>query len=385
MSFEYLTPVSAEIVEFTESLPNYALGKMVRLYADRSDFPDLQGVSMAIIVIDEYRNSKNTIVALPNGNDVRKEFYALYPGNWDVLIADLGTILSGETVKDTYFAIKEVVNELLGRKIIPIILGGSQDVTYAAYRGYDYSGTMVNMVGIDNKFDLSYFGDVLDSESYMNAIIQDEPANLVNFTNLGYQTYYNSQEASDLMDKLFFERYRLGEVIHDVTLVEPVLRNADLVSLDVTSVQGSDIGNVSGTYPNGFNSREICAITRYAGISEGVSCFGIYNMVCHEKCYQLTAQLIWYFIEGYNYRYNEYVDETKEYLLKYIVPLEEQDLYFYKSTRSERWWMKAPVFYQKDNNSLKEALIPCTYKEYTDACNQIMPERWWRAYRKSVN
>lgn len=50
------------------------------------------------------------------------------------------------------------------------------------------------------------------------------------------------QEELDLMERLFFETYRLGNVISDVSMVEPILRDADLVSVDMTSVQGSTLG-----------------------------------------------------------------------------------------------------------------------------------------------
>lgn len=58
--------------------------------------------------------------------------------------------------------------------------------------------------------------------------------------------------------------------------------------------------------PNGFYGEEICAISRYAGISDKVSSFGIYEYNSkHDSNYQtahLIAQMIWYFIEGVNYR-----------------------------------------------------------------------------------
>ncbi len=89
----------------------------------------------------------------------RKELYALYPGNWNHKIVDLGDIENGDTVEDTYFAVKTVVEALLKKDIIPIILGGSQDLVYAQYRAYDSLGNMVNLVNVDNNFDL---GDAED-------------------------------------------------------------------------------------------------------------------------------------------------------------------------------------------------------------------------------
>jgi hypothetical protein len=37
------------------------------------------------------------------------------------------------------------------------------------------------------------------------------------------------------------------------------------------------------------------------------------------------------------------------------------------------------------NNKLKRnSLLPCSHDEYIVACNNEMPERWWKAQRKSI-
>ncbi len=144
---------------------------------------------------------------------------------------------------DTYFALKKVVASLIKKKIIPIVIGGSQDLTYALYRAYDDLEQMVNMVSIDNKFDFGKESEDVSASSYLTKIIIDEPNNLFNYCNIGYQTYYNSQEEIDLIEKLFFDAYRLGEISNNISLSEPVFRDADLVSIDLNSVKSSDSGN----------------------------------------------------------------------------------------------------------------------------------------------
>ncbi len=119
---------------------------------------------------------------------------------------------------------------------MPIILGGSQDLTYAMYRGYDKLEQMVNLVSVDNQFDF-FKENSVSSNSYLSKIIVEEPNNLFNYCNLGYQTYYNSQEEIDLIEKLYFEAYRLGEISNNSAIAEPVFRDADLVSVDMTSIQ----------------------------------------------------------------------------------------------------------------------------------------------------
>lgn len=235
---------------------------------------------------------------------------------------------------------------------MPIVVGGSQDLTYAIYRSYDKLDQMVNLVNIDSKFDFENGQNTLISNSYLSKIIVEEPNNLFNYSNIGYQTYFNSQEEIDLIEKLYFEAYRLGEVSQNITIAEPVFRDADLVSVDMSSVKSSDSGSNNPFMPNGFDGKEICTLARYSGISDKVSSFGVFNHNFSEKETLLLAQIIWYFIEGYHYRSKEYPIGSRENFIKYIVPIEDDDLVFYKSDVSERWWIEIP--HNSLNNKLKK-------------------------------
>src|SRR5690606_21469451 len=225
-----------------------------------------------------------------------------------------------------------------------------------------------------------------DNKSYIGKIIIDKPYNLFNYSNLGYQTYFNSQDEIDLMDRLFFDAYRLGEVTSNISIVEPVMRDASMVGIDVGALSGSALGDPHSGSPNGFDGREICALARYAGISDKVSSFGIYEISSRYNflsCNMLIAQTLWYFAEGVNYRKNENTISAKKEFIKYQVPIDDEVLVFYKSPVSERWWIEIP-FVTGGNNKLKRhTLLPCTHDDYLDACNQVMPERWYKTKRKN--
>src|SRR5690606_24475936 len=307
-------------------------------------------------------------------DEFRTNFYQLFPGNWTKKIVDLGTVEAGESIEDTYVAVKMLVADLVKQNILPIIIGGSQDITYGMYRGYDTLEQNVNLVCIDNKIDV--IADVENpSENFMTRIIMEAPNNLHNFSALGYQTYFNSQEEIDLIDKMYFEAYRVGEIISNVKISEPVLRDADIVSLDINAVKSSDLGYFSHFNPNGFDGREICVLARYAGLSDRVSSFGIFNIDNISQKSLLITQILWYFVEGYNFRMNEYPYISKSTYLKYIVPLEEQELVFFKSDVSERWWIEINSL--EDSN--RKMLFPCSYDDYKQSLKNIVPDRWWRA------
>ena len=382
MEFDFLIPINEDVLELNSRLTSQHLGSKMVLHT-KDQFPDLDKIKIALIgVLDNRGDSK--VISDVDLNYIRKELYSLYPGNWEASIADLGDIAAGNTIEDTYFALKNVVSSLIKKKIIPIVIGGSQDLTYAMYRAYDDLEQMVNLVSIDSKFDLGKESEAISSDSYLTKIILDEPNNLFNFCNIGFQTYFNSQEEIDLVEKLFFDAYRLGDVSNAIAIAEPVFRDADLVSLDLGSIKSSASGNFINFTPNGFNGKEICSLSRYAGISDKVSSFGIFNHTNSKQESILITQIIWYFIEGFNYRSNEYPYGSKESYIKYMVPLEEDKLTFFKSNKTGRWWIEIPFISPSNNKLKRNTLLPCSYEEYLVACGNEMPERWWKAQRKNV-
>ena len=381
MKFEFLKPISNELLFFIESLSTQHLGCKISVHSE-NEFPNLDLVKIAIVGVLENREEQSRIQKTDLTN-FRKQLYSMFPGNWIHSIADLGDILPGETKRDTFFAVQEIISSLIKKQIIPIVIGGSQDITYAMYRAYDTLDQMVNLVAIDSKFDLGKEEDEISKNSYLTKIIVDEPNNLFNYSNVGFQTYYNSQEEIDLIDKLYFDAYRLGDISNNISIAEPVFRDADLVSLDLTSVQSSNSGNLINFESNGFNGKEICALSRYAGISDKVSSFGVFGHQGTTTEVVLMAQIVWYFIEGINFRSNEFPFGSKVNYIKYIVASNQDDIVFYKSNKSERWWIEIPFFSNENNKLKKNSLLPCSHEDYLMACNGEFPERWWKAQKKN--
>jgi len=380
MISNYLSPVSNIVMEELSAYSDARMGTAIEIHTEHN-FPELKGISMAIIGVDEDRSAINNE---GTGNDfsiIRRELYKLYSGNWHLKTADLGNISKGATEQDTHFALKETVNYLIKKNIIPIVLGGSQALTYSIYRAYDKLEQTVNLVAVDNKFDLGQLDSEINSRCYLSKIVMEEPNNLFNFSNIGYQTFFNSQEEIDLLEKLYFDSYRLGVVNKKLPLVEPIMRDADIVSVDISALRKTEAPANNNTTPNGFYGEEMCAITRYAGLSDKISAFGIFEynatLDAQNQTAQLIAQMIWYFVEGVNYRIREYPFGSKKEFIKYIVPIDNDTLNFFKSNKSNRWWMEIT-----DNKFKKETLIPCSHDDYLEAINQVIPERWWKTLRK---
>ena len=386
MNFNFLSPVSDTVLAHKELLPLQTLGRKILAHSKQQGIPELDNIQIALIGVLENRNDVNYIGEEFTLGEIRKSFYSLYPGNWNVSIADLGDINKGESVEDTYFALKTAVSILLKKDIIPIILGGSQDLTYANYRAYDTFSPMVNIVNVDGKFDLGDSSKPIKNSSFVGKIILDQPYNLFNYSTIGYQTYFNSQEEIDLMEKLFFEAYRLGHVSNNINIVEPVMRDANIVTLDLSSIKSSEVSTKQQYSPNGFDGKEICAISRYAGISNKVSSFGIYEYKASkddDATSMLIAQIIWYFIEGYTCRVIDDEFKNENDYQKFTVLIEEEELIFYKSSKTGRWWIEIPFLLNVNNKLKKHTLLPCMHQDYLDACKNKIPERWYKANRKN--
>ena len=386
MNFDYLFPVDDAVIAHAIMLSNQSLGYHIAIHSKQNGIPDLEGVRLAIIAVEEGRSAIDNEGTGQGIDEIRKQLYQLFPGNWITKIADLGNIQQGNTIEDTYFALSEIIASLIKSDIIPIIIGGGQDLTYANYRAYDALEQTVNIVSVDNKFDFGTIQDGISSQSYLSSIVMEKPNNLFNYSNIGYQTFFNPQEEIDLINDLFFDAYRLGEVAKNIEIVEPVLRDADIISIDISAVRNSEAPANNNATPNGFYGDDLCVIARYAGISDKVTSFGIYeyNHKYDNKnqTAQLIAQSIWYFVEGINCRANDYPFGTKDTYQKYIIPIEEEVLNFYKSDKSGRWWME--INFNKNNKYERHSLIPCTYQDYLNANKQEIPERWYKTLKKVI-
>jgi arginase family enzyme len=364
-----------------------ALGNYITKYTDEEKFPDLEGHHLALIGVGEERGAVKNAGCSKAPDFVREKFYELKAGDYANKILDLGNLRLGESLNDTYAAVSMVMVELLKEGIIPVIIGGSQDLTFAQYLSYQKLEETVNVVAVDSTFDLGSTDQPVNASTYLGKIVLHEPNFLFNFSNIGYQTYFVGHEQIELMQRLYFDAYRLGQVQSDLEEVEPIVRNADILSFDVSSIRQSDAPGNGNATPNGFYGEEACRIIRYAGMSDKLTSCGIYeinpDLDNHNQTSHLAAQMIWYLIEGFYNRKKDVPLKNKNGFVKYRVALakEDQEIVFYKSSKSERWWMEVPYAVNKIRYQ-RHHLIPCSYKDYETALQEEMPDRWWQALQK---
>jgi hypothetical protein len=362
------------------------IGSVIATYTE-NNFPELVKGGIALLVVPEYRNGG--IDCAPNKDfRFRDEFYQLFIGeNWKMPLYDLGDIIPGNTVEDTYFAIRQVIAELVKAQIIPLVIGGSQDLTYAMYQGYEALEQMINVMSIDHKLDLGEPDEEISKDAYVNKLLMHRPCFLFNYATLGFQTPLVKHAHLDLFNKLYFDAVRLGEFNADFKLAEPLLRNTDLLSIDLQSIRAGDFGGKQFQQPNGFFNHEICQLAKYAGISDKLTAIGIFNCYLEGvslKEHHQIAQIMWYFIDGVAQRYGDFPVGSKKAYTKFTVYFEKDahEIVFYKSNISARWWMEVPYPPIDNVKFERHHMVPCNKEDYDFALVGEIPDLWWKTYQK---
>lgn len=368
-------------VENNDAWKETQLGAYVNWNGD--EFPELNKKSCAIFCVNENRGADSTQTY--EYKAFRDRFYSLHVGrDWNLPIYDLGEILPGNNLKDTYFALSNVVGELVKHDVLPIIIGGSQDLIYSVYKGYQGLEQMVNICSVDYTFDLGNIEEEVNSNGYLSQIMMERPCYLFNHANIGLQIPYADKKEFELFERLYFDVCRLGEFNADFRIAEPHLRNADIINIDFDSIRASEI-NDNNANPNGFYNEQICQIARYAGIADKVTSFCVFNTrPTNQLRSSILAEIVWYFIDGVAARQGDFPVGSKAEYKKFRVILEEQgyELTFYKSHKSGRWWMEVPYPPTEGRKYERHYVVPCNKADYENAMKNEIPDLWWKTYHK---
>lgn len=379
----FFEPVSKKLDAFRAE---GTVGGRLAIHSEEA-FPEIDKGTIALFSVAEFRGDREVEGKTIHTSNFREELYQLKDHFVNLNMVDLGSIKPGETLNDTYYAVSSAVQGIVQQGGIALLVGGSQDLTYPNYLAYEKLEQIVNLVSVDSRFDIGEAEDAVTANKYLQKIILHQPNILFNFSNLAYQTHHVLPAEVELMKKMYFDVYRLGEIQGQLEGVEPVVRNADVLSFDLSSIRTSDYPSNHKQEPNGLYGEQACAIARYAGLSDKLSSVGFYgagSRLSDERSDKLLAQLIWYFCLGAANRKGDYPFADKSTYVKYTVTMEDgaYDVIFYKSNRSDRWWMEVPYPSKRGEKYQRHFTVPCSYSDYTEACKGEMPDRWWQTFQK---
>lgn len=378
----FFDPVPSELIK---QLAKSSFLKSIRVFSNK--MPDMKNVDLAILGVREHRGEQDGNGMEQAADAIRTKLYAMTKGLGKNNIVDLGNLRNGPSAEDTILRLKEVVQALLEKDIVPIIIGGSHDIDYGQYMAYESFDKMISVLGIDSVFDLDDDKKSPDSHRRLHKILVHQPNYLFNYTHLAFQSYLVDQQALNIVEKFYFEAVRLGVLREGLDETEPSVRQADMLSFDMSALSSIYAPGGQNAQVFGLSGEEACQLCWYAGNSEKLSSAGFYGYNTlkddvRKSTAMVAAAMIWYFVEGYYHRKDDRHFREKDYT-RYVVSLnnEPSTITFFKSQSSEKWWMEVPYPGGKEKYS-RNSIVPCSYKDYETATKGEIPERWITTHAK---
>jgi formiminoglutamase len=367
-----------------EYAPN-SFFKNIKVYGEK--IPDYKGSHIALFGVAEERGTASNKGTAKAADEIRKKLYHLKKGSGNYTIVDLGNLQVGIDLDETYVRISEVCRILLENNVLPIILGGSHDLDYGQYAAYEEMEKLISMLNVDAFLDLEEDKTSEASKKHVHKILLHEPNFLFSYTHLAHQSYLVDPLSASILEKLYFEAHRVGQLRTNLTEMEPSIRNADMLSFDVTAIKSSDAPGNANAQPFGLTGEEACQLCWYAGQNEKLSSAGFYEYNPdkddeRKKTASVVATMIWYFIEGFYHRKNETNFKSNDFL-KYVVsmPSAPETLTFYKSKVSEKWWIEIAQ-HRPGAKYTRNTIVPCSYTDYQTASKGELPDRYISALGK---
>ncbi len=271
---------------------------------------------------------------------------------------------------------------LIKENVFPLIIGGSSALVPAIGIALTRQKTAYTLLAVDPRIDFNNESKVPDSFNYLNSIISYQKTTFQHYINIGYQTYLNDQQVINRFHKRSSELVRIGDVRQAIYLTEPLFRDSDVAIFDISAVRQADAPGTIMPSPNGFYGEEICLLSRYAGISDKLKIFGLFDVNpdfdIRSQTTGLAAQILWFFLEGFSQKQYELPALTSRNtgrFIKYHVRVTNlhDDLIFVKSNLTDRWWIEIPV----END--QHLFVACSHEDYLKANRNEVPDRWVKA------
>jgi formiminoglutamase len=364
---DFLDPVNLGMISNDTGYKEGQIGKVIKVYGD--EFPDLDTVDIVLVGCGEQRGA--ALLQPGTAADViRNEFYNLYYWHQDIRLADIGNVKIGKANTDTYAALKVVLHEMMLEGKTVIVLGGSHDLTLAQYYAFADEKRQVDAVGVDAVIDIN-IDSPFRSDNFLMELLTADPNYMRHYNHIAFQSYFVHPRLLETMDKLRFDCFRVGTVKEHIDEMEPVIRNCQIFSFDISALSHA-FAPANIITPNGLNGEEACTLMQYAGMSSNMQSVGIYSYRPEKDVEQLTAkqisQMLWYFMDGRSRGSREAVIDERESFNEFHTAFAEVETTFLQSKKTGRWWMQLP----------DKQFIACSYKDYLLASSNEIPERWLR-------
>lgn len=343
-----------------------------------TQFPDWRKADIALIGLTEDRGNPANEGAHSGADSIRRALFGLRASHVKYNVVDLGNLRPGQSLEDSHLRLKEVVRTLLENNIFPLVFGGTHDHTIPMVMAYEELGKKITLLNIDSRSDTEPTMDQGLAAHHISRILTKHKQGLKRYIHLAYQTYLMDENILAALDQHHYFRLRLGELREDFKSVEPILRSADMISLDISAIRMSEAPANALAFAYGLTGEEACQMAWFAGCSSLLSSFGIFEMNpgmdYRETTAQMLGTLLWYFIEGYYHRADDLSfspSVTKKHHV--MVDMKEgAEITFYQSLVSGRWWVEIPP----NSRNPETEIMPCKMEDYQRAIDGEIPHRW---------
>jgi len=381
---DYFNPVSIDRSESDYLSGNAGFPHNITVHTENNHIKDIAGFKVAILGVPDGRNSPNS-GSMKSPDVIRTQLYRLARIPGKTRIIDLGNMKPGTSFNDTLAGLTDVLHTLLSENVFPLIIGGSSALVTAVDRALTVAKTDYTLIAVDPRIDFSNEHDIPDSFRYLNDILLSSKSSFSQYINIGYQTYLNDQQVLNRFLRRQSDLLRIGDVRQAIYLTEPLFRDSHAAVFDISAVRQSDAPGTAIPSPNGFYGEEICLLARYAGISDTLKVFGLFEVnpeydIRSQTC-GLAAQIIWFFLEGFSQKQYEtpaLSSANSGRFVRYHVKVTnlEEDLVFVKSNLTERWWLML------NEGKNADVFVACSYDDYLKANRNEVPERWVKAINR---
>ncbi len=277
--FQHLIPPT-EALFFSRNDPDDPrMGEITR--RDPEQFPGsaravLVGVPQDIGV--RRNNGRPGAAAAPDA--IRTMLYRLTPYNLDDrnsipdgFLFDAGNIDCSGELEDIHARLEIVVQEICAAGMIPVVLGGGHDITYAAASGAFAVHGPLGLFNFDAHLDVRPAIPQRNSGTSFRMLIEEEkvvPQHLVEF---GIQPFANAQQHVEWLEERGGKIQTLDAVRRSG--IESALNTAMQIgtsgkgplygTLDIDGVCGADAPGVSAVSPDGFRATDLLASAQALG------------------------------------------------------------------------------------------------------------------------
>ena len=372
----YFDPVDFSVYPESARLKwNQSLGAAIEKNTAAFNEKNRAGVELAIVGVP-FESQENEVIPSDSADLVREELYQLAsPGK--INIVDLGNLKPAQSAKGNFLALRDVIDYLSELKITVLVIGGSEDFSFGICQAFR-NNKFFSFSAIDACLDIKKRVETYQPDNYLSRIFSSQP-DVFQFNLIGYQRHFVPDEAFSKL-KGVGNHLSLGKLREDLALAEPIFRNSDFVSIDLSTLKYAE-SHGKKMLPNGLGGEEICQLSRYCGMSGRLKALGLFeinaNVESSNLNVALAAQTAWYFMEGLTLR--THLDPSKQEgftIHKVEVWQVETPLVFYQNNETGQWWMRLQAADQSFH------YLACSEQDYLDATYNEIPEIWLKYVQK---